>query len=198
MNQREDFHEAIKIKERLYEESSKGNTRLHPSEQVRQRPDQPFAWTSEGCERVGSLIKLIFVVAGMELGWTVIFFLSQCEGVSLTGNGDSFVSDGVCKHCTKPTHTSHSRTRDFSRLAQDLSHRVNRNLCVSQNSRSSHLAQHVARGFVVVSFTLERCFTFHMHSIPTSFPTYPTFVAVHFTRRFTLRGSIECVFRPPG
>ena len=42
MNQREDYHEAIKIKDRLYEESGKGNTRLHPSEQVRQRPDQPF------------------------------------------------------------------------------------------------------------------------------------------------------------
>ena len=50
------------------------------------------------------------------------FFTSQ--GVSLTGNGDSLVSDGVCKHHTKPTHTSYSRTRDFSRVAQDLSHRV--------------------------------------------------------------------------
>ena len=36
-----------------------------------------------------------------------------------------------------------------------------------------------------------------MHSSPTVHPTiYQTFVAVHFTRRFTLRGSIECVFRP--
>ena len=33
--------------------------------------------------------------------------------VSLTGNDDSFVRDGRCKHYTKPTHTSHSRTRDF-------------------------------------------------------------------------------------
>ena len=51
MNQREDYHEAIKIKERLYEESGKGNTGLHPSEQVRQRPSQPFSRHSEGTER---------------------------------------------------------------------------------------------------------------------------------------------------
>ena len=42
----------------------------------------------------------------------------------------------LLQHYTKPTHTSHSRTRDFSRVAQDLSHRVNRNRCVSRNSRS--------------------------------------------------------------
>ena len=41
MNQREDYHEAIKIKERLYD----------PSEQVRQRPSQPLSH-SEGTERV--------------------------------------------------------------------------------------------------------------------------------------------------
>ena len=87
----------------------------------------------------------------------------------------------------------------FSRVAQDLSHRVNRNRCVLQNSHSSHVAQHVARTLVVVSFTLEHYLTSHVHSSPTFFPTiYQTFVAVHFTRRFTLRGSIECVFRPPG
>ena len=72
MNQREDYHEAIKIKERLYEESGKGNTRLHPSEQVRQRPGQPFAWHNEELTELTpnwmemvsccSLTKLIFVV----------------------------------------------------------------------------------------------------------------------------------------
>ena len=46
------------------------------------------------------------------------------QAVSLKGSGDSFVSDGGCKHYTNPTHTSHFRTRDFSRLAQDLSHHV--------------------------------------------------------------------------
>ena len=37
---------------------------------------------------------------------------------------DSFQSDGVCEHYTHSMHTSDARTRDFSRLAQDLSHRV--------------------------------------------------------------------------
>ena len=89
----------------------------------------------------------------------------------------------VCQHYTKPTHTSHSCTRDFSRLAQDLSHRV-RNHCVSQNSHSSHQAQHVARALVVVSFTLEHYLTFHMYSSPIFYPTiYQTFVDVYFTCR---------------
>ena len=44
-----------------------------------------------------------------------------------------------------------------------LSHRVNRNRCVSQNSHSSHLAQHVARALVVVSFRPEQYLTFLMH-----------------------------------
>ena len=67
--------------------SGKANTGLHPSEQVRQRPGQPFAWHDEGTEKsrhqnwmemvpFRSLIKLIFdivnifceMVAGMELG----------------------------------------------------------------------------------------------------------------------------------
>ena len=45
--------------------------------------------------------------------------MKKNQSASLTGNGDSFVSDGECKHCTQPTHTSHVRTRDL-----DLSHRV--------------------------------------------------------------------------
>ena len=48
----------------------------------------------------------------------------------------------------------------FSRVAQDLGDRVNRNRCVSQNSHSSHPAQHVAHALVVVTFTLEHHLTF--------------------------------------
>ena len=53
MNQREDYHEAINIKARLHEKSGKANTRLHPSEQVRQRPGQAFAWLSVSTQRLG-------------------------------------------------------------------------------------------------------------------------------------------------
>ena len=105
------------------------------------------------------------------------------------------VAGRVCKHY-KPKHTSHFRTRDFSCVAQDLSHRVNRNRCVSQNSHSSHLAQHVARALVGVPFTREHCHTLP-HFRPTSYPTiYQTFIDVYFTHRLFLRRSIECVFRP--
>ena len=84
----------------------------------------------------------------------------------------------------------------FSRLAQEMSHRV-RILSVSQNSHSSHLAQHVARAFVVVSFTLEHYLTFHMHSSPTFNSTvYQTFTDVFFTRRFTCADPSNVSFGP--
>ena len=53
MNQREHYQEAKRvIKERLYQESGKASTRLHPCEQVRQQPGKPLAWEIEGTERV--------------------------------------------------------------------------------------------------------------------------------------------------
>ena len=52
MNQREDYQEAVRIEERLYQESGHANPRLQPREQVRQRADQLFAWHDEGSERV--------------------------------------------------------------------------------------------------------------------------------------------------
>ena len=52
MNQREDYQEAKRIKERLFQESGQSHPRLHAREQVRMRPDQPFAWHDEGWERV--------------------------------------------------------------------------------------------------------------------------------------------------
>ena len=67
--------------------------------------------------------------------------------------------------CTT-TPTPNSRIRRtaahviFSRVAQDLSHRVNRNfLCLAKKS-FSHLARHVARALVVASFTLRHYLTF--------------------------------------
>ena len=71
--------------------------------------------------------------------------------------------------------------------------------CLSQNSHASHLAQHVARAFLVVSFTIEHYLTFHLHSSPTFHSTtYLTFTDVIFTRGFTPRRSIKCVFRSCG
>ena len=54
MNQREDYEEAKKTCQRLYQESGQAHHRLHPREQVRSRPDQPFAWHDEGFERVNA------------------------------------------------------------------------------------------------------------------------------------------------
>ena len=77
----------------------------------------------------------------------------------------------------------------FSRVAQDLSHRVNRNRCVSRNSHSSHLQQHIARALVVVSSTLEHYTIFDMHSSPTFYHTiYQTFIVVYFTMKYVSFG----------
>ena len=47
----------------------------------------------------------------------------------------------------------------FSRVAQDLSHRVRIHVSLTKTAHSSHLAQHVARAFVVVTFTTEHYLT---------------------------------------
>ena len=52
MDQRNDYQEAQRTKERLYEEHGKGNTRIYPKDQVRQRRSQQFSGTEEGSERV--------------------------------------------------------------------------------------------------------------------------------------------------
>ena len=51
MNQRGDHAEAIKIKERLYEESGEARPRIHSTKQVWQKANQPFSRSSAGAER---------------------------------------------------------------------------------------------------------------------------------------------------
>ena len=84
MNQREDYHEAIKIKERLCEESGKVNTRLHPGEQGRQRPGQAFAWHNEGTERVNP-----------KTGWRWYPSAASSSSSSSWGNHLKMVADQV-------------------------------------------------------------------------------------------------------
>ena len=129
MNQREVYHEAINIKDEESEKWTQDSipvskfdndqvNHLHGTMKEMKEPTPETGWR---WYFFNSLIKLIFdvleiiwkMVAGVELGWTVFFFSSQCQRVELTSSGDSLVSDEGCKHYTKPTHTSHSRTRDF-------------------------------------------------------------------------------------
>ena len=121
-----------------------------------------------------------------------LFFFAN-QSVSLTSNDGSLVRDG---------HRSHVRTRDFFSIDSrpESSSQVS---CVSRkNSHSSHRAQHVARAFVVVSFTIEHYLifhSFHLQSYPTLYSTVnQRFIDVIFTRGFSLRRSIECVFRSCG
>ena len=82
MNRRENYQEAKKTCQRLYQESGQAHHRLHPREQVRMRPDQPFAWHDEGSERVGpktgwkwydtqpaaSVVAVFFMVIDTKMG----------------------------------------------------------------------------------------------------------------------------------
>ena len=45
MDQRDDYQEAKRTRERLYEEHGQGNTRIHSKDQVRQRRSQQFTGT---------------------------------------------------------------------------------------------------------------------------------------------------------
>ena len=79
----------------------------------------------------------------------------------------------------------------FSRGSRLESSSQQESLCLAKES-FPRLAQHVTHVLTVVSFTLEHYTSFHMHSSPSFYPTiYQTSVAVHFTRRCTLRGSVE-------
>ena len=143
MNQREDYVEAKRIKERWYEESEEGNKKIHSSKQVRQREHQPFSRSREGAERIDPKTGWKWYPSTASSSsssswrqssdrwwqassWNEQWFFTQLQGVSLTDNDDSLVSDGRCEHFTNPTHTSHFRTSVLFRVAQDLSHQVNR------------------------------------------------------------------------
>ena len=86
MKQHEDHAKAIRIKERLYEESGEGRTKI-PSQQTR----------TDG-------ILLMLHQARLRHGGNHQTNGGRHRVGSLAGDGDSLVSDGVCKHYTKPTH----------------------------------------------------------------------------------------------
>ena len=52
MKQREDYAEAVRIKNRSHRESGRANPKIHPTKQVSQKANQPFLRSSEGAERV--------------------------------------------------------------------------------------------------------------------------------------------------
>ena len=146
MNQREDYEEAKKFCQRLYQESGQAHHRLHPREQVRSRPDHPFAWHDEGSERVDpetgwkwydtqqtpssssgwqpSAAWWQSSSRSQTSKWGELFFLGEKQGISLTGSGDSLVSDEECEHHTQPTRRStriwHFHTRDCFSYASRL------------------------------------------------------------------------------
>ena len=151
--------------ERSCEESGKGNTGPHPSEQVRQRPGQPFAGHSEGIERVDSP------------NWMERWYLSAVSSSSSSSwwkssdkwwQASSWDEQGifsllipvprcftyrqwryVCKRREaqtrpQPKHTPHSRTRDFFSRDPRQSSDQQESLRFAKHS-SSHILRSMAQ-----------------------------------------------------
>ena len=131
MNQREDYHEAMKIKERLCEESGKGNTRLHPSEQVRQRPRQPLAWRDEVLEVVQLEPISQFFFLGMATVFVVAIFFMVTDGVNTSRSSwrEVFVElspedyQAGCEHVCGLLQYSLYGTRDSAQNGRKSLHR---------------------------------------------------------------------------
>ena len=139
--------------------------------------------------------NLLHGVTDIKLVWTIYFlWISRVKVFRLQAMAiPSWATWSV--NCTQPTHTSHSRTRYFF-LAWLKTWVIESGIVVWQDRHSSYRAQYVTRAFVVVPFTLEHYFTFHMRSNPT---IHHTFIDVFVTRGFILRrSSIECVFPSSG
>ena len=106
----------------------------------------------------------------------------------------------TCQHYTKPTHTSHAGTRHFSRVAQDLSHRV-RIHSVSHKTVNLHIKHNMshAPSLLYPSQFSTTSFSICTPSSPSFYSNiYQTFTDVIFTRGLSLRRCIECVFRSYG
>ena len=184
---------------------------VYPRKQVRMRQDEPFAWHDEGSERVDPKTGWKWydtqpAANSSSPGWLSVWWQSSSwsqaskwferyflnQGVSLAGNADSLNAMGGANTQTQPTHASHARTPEFFSRGSRLESSSQVSYVSYKNNHSSHLAQHVARAFVVVSFTIEHCFIFHSLSNPTLFSSiYQTFIDAIFTRRLSLRRSIE-------
>ena len=125
MNQREDYHEAMKIKERLCEESGKGNTRLHPSEQVRQRPRQPLAWRVEVLE----VVQLEPISQFFFLGMAIFFMVTEGANTSRSSRREVFVElspedyQAGCEHVCGLLQYSLYGTRDSAQNGRKSLHR---------------------------------------------------------------------------
>ena len=119
-DQRDDDQEARRTHERLYEEHGKGNTRLHPKDQVRQRRRQQFVATEERSEcvhpKTGWRWQVLHLHVGKQLLECAIIFYNGLKVFSLTGNDGSLVSDGGCTQDTKPArNVTFPHTCFFSR-----------------------------------------------------------------------------------
>ena len=201
------------------QESCQVHHRRHPREQGRSRPDQPFAWNDDGSERVDPKTGWKWYdtqqAPSSSCGWqwwqssswsqTSKWrerFFCTCQGASLTGNDDSFVSHGECERHTQPARIStsirHFRTRFFLSWLKGLTGPALKCCVPHWNISSSHPCTTCHTRFPCCFFHSWALlpFHFHLHSSPTYYSTInQTSIDVIFSRRLYLRRSIECVSR---
>ena len=104
---------------------------------------------------------------------------SQLQGVSLTGNGDSFVSDGGVNTTPIPRTRRTSAHVIFLAWFKTCVIKSAGHICVSHKQSSGHLARHVSCAVVVVPALLDLFRTLH-----TRFKSY--------TSWFLSRGDDHC------
>ena len=156
MDQRDDYQQAERTREKQHEEHGKGNTRIHRKDQVRQRRSDQFTGTFRACrpqnglEVVRPSINNVFILklassftVGIFIMERAIIFVSRTQGVFAHRQWRF-----PCKRQVVYTNRhamSRSRTRDFSRVVFFVSR-------VSACERLSHASHvHVAQGSSCVS-----------------------------------------------
>ena len=149
-------------------------------------------WTNEQTMYCCKFCLVFDVDFFSDFGSTCFFFAFYVEVVVFFEF--RFLVFGFCEHCTKPSHTF-PHTWFFlvwlkTWVIESTGIVVSRKTVVLTSSTACR-----TRPRCFFFHTLEHNLIFHMHSSPT---IYQTFIDVYFTWIFTLRGSIECVFRPPG
>ena len=186
MKQREDYADAIRIKERLYEEFGEGRTKLHPSNQVRQRANQPFLRFSEGAERVDPkldgdgilyhLIKFIFVMWQSSKKWwqASSWMNSEIFDFCFAHRQWRFpLQPTGCKTYTTPAHIPHFRnTWIFSRGSR-LESSSQQGVFVSWQNSLVHICHAMSHGQSLLCPYL----TASAHSTRT--PTATSYCSLH-------------------
>ena len=175
MKQREDYAEAMKIKERLYEESGGARPQIPPSKQVCQRTKQPFSRASKRAECILPLPHQAHLRHGgnhqinggrHRVGMNSELFIfknTNCKMFHLQAMAVPLEATGGVNSTPNLRTFRTSAHVNFLAWLKTYVIKSAVSVCLSTKQPSSHLARHVTRSIVVVPSVDLFC-TFHSHS----------------------------------